>query len=83
MLGQGGTMEFVDAAVTGKNYDFIVVNVAATFTVLTGTGGENLLAAYAMSGKSVSAGIVISGRNGGKITAVTPSVGSVIGYTFL
>ena len=83
MLGQGGTMEFVDAAVTGKNYDFLVVNTAATFTTLTGTGGENLLSAYNFSGKSLSAGIVISGRNGGKITAVTPSVGSVIGYTFL
>jgi hypothetical protein len=83
MLGQGGTMEFVDAAVSGKNYDFLVVNTAATFTTLTGTGSENLLTAYAMSGKSVSAGIVISGRNGGKITAVTPSAGSVIGYTFL
>ena len=83
MLGQGGTMEFVDGLVTGKNYDFLVVNTAATFTTLTGTGSENLLTAYAMSGKSVSAGIVISGRNGGKITAVTPSVGSVIGYTFL
>jgi hypothetical protein len=83
MLGQGGTMEFVDAAVTGKNYDFVVVNAAATFTTLTGSGSENLLTAYALSGKSVSAGIVISGRNGGKITAVTPSAGSVIGYTFL
>jgi hypothetical protein len=83
MLGQGGTMEFVDGPVTGKNYDFIVVNAAATFTTLTGSGGEDLLTAYAMSAKSVSAGIVISGRNGGKITAVTPSVGSVIGYTFL
>ena len=83
MLGQGGTMEFVDAAVTGKNYDFLVVNTAATFTTLTGTGSENLLTAYALSNKSVSAGIVISGRNGGKITAVTPSAGSVIGYTFL
>jgi hypothetical protein len=83
MLGQGGTMEFVDAAVTGKNYDFLVVNTAAAFTTLTGTGSENLLTAYALSGKSVSAGIVISGRNGGKITAVTPSAGSVIGYTFL
>jgi hypothetical protein len=81
MLGQGGTMEFVDAAVTGKNYDFIVVNVAATFTTLTGTGGEDLLAAYAMSAKSVSAGIVIS-ENAADY-AVTPSVGSVIGYTFL
>ena len=83
MLGQGGSMEFVDAAVSGKVYDFVVVNTAATFTTLTGTGGENLLTAYALSGKSVSAGIVISGRNGQKITAVTPSVGSVIGYTFL
>jgi hypothetical protein len=83
MLGQGGTMEFVDAAVSGKNYDFLVVNAAATFTTLTGTGSENLLSAYNFSGKSLSAGIVISGRNGGKITAVTPSAGSVIGYTFL
>ena len=81
MLGQGGSMEFVDAAVSGKVYDFLVVNTAATFTTLTGTGGENLLTAYALSGKSVSAGIVISGRNGGKITAVTPSVGSVIQLT--
>ena len=83
MLGQGGSMQFIDAAVSGANFDFIVVNAAATFTNLTGTGGEDLLTAYAMSGKSVSAGIVISGRNGGKITEVTPSVGSVIGYTFL
>jgi hypothetical protein len=83
MLGQGGSMQFVDAAVSGTNFDFIVVNAAATFTTLTGTGGEDLLTAYSLSGKSVSAGIVISGRNGGKITAVTPSVGSVIGYTFL
>jgi hypothetical protein len=42
MLGQGGTMEFVDAAVSGKNYDFLVVNAAATFTTLTGSGGEDL-----------------------------------------
>ena len=83
MLGQGGTMQFIDAAVSGANFDFIVVNTAATFTTLTGTGGENLLTAYAMSGKSVSAGIVISGRNGGKILAVDVASGSVIGYTFL
>ena len=36
MLGQGGSMEFVDAAVSGKNYDFLVVNTAATFTIVTG-----------------------------------------------
>jgi hypothetical protein len=83
MLGQGGSMEFVDGAVSSKNYDFIVVNTACTFSALTGTGNENLLTAYALSGKSVSAGIVISGRNGGKITAVDIDSGSVIGYTFL
>ena len=49
MLGQGGTMEFIDAAVSGKNYDFLVVNTAATFTTLTGTGSENLLTAYSLS----------------------------------
>ncbi len=54
-------MRFVDAAVSGQVFDFIVVNAAATFTTLTGSGGEDLLTAYALSGKSVSAGIVISG----------------------
>jgi len=83
MLGSGGSMQFIDAAVTGANFDFLVVNSAATLSVLTGTNSENLLTAYSLSGKSVAAGIVISGRNGGKITAVTPTAGSVIGYTFL
>jgi hypothetical protein len=83
MLGQGGTMEFINGTVTGKNYDFLVVNAAATFTTLTGTGSENLLTAYNLSNASISAGIVISGRNGGKITSVILSAGSVIGYTFL
>ena len=84
MLGQGGTMQFIDAAVSGANFDFIVVNSACGFSTLTGTGGENLLTAYSLTSKTVAAGIVISGRNGGKITAVTPSGGgSVIGYTFL
>jgi len=39
-------MEFINGTVTGKNYDFLVVNTAATFTTLTGTGSENLLTAY-------------------------------------
>ena len=84
MLGQGGSMQFIDASVSGANFDFIVVNTACGFSTLTGTGGENLVTAYSLTSKTVSAGIVISGRNGGKITAVTPSGGgSVIGYTFL
>ncbi len=43
MLGQGGTMEFVDAAVSGKNYDFLVVNAAATFTTLALIQGSSVL----------------------------------------
>jgi 3-hydroxyisobutyrate dehydrogenase-like beta-hydroxyacid dehydrogenase len=83
MLGQGGTMEFVDAAVSGKVYDFVVVNSAGTLTVLTGSGSEDLLTAYNFSAKTISAGIVIAGRNGGKITAITPGTATLIGYTFL
>ena len=83
MLGQGGSMEFIDGAVSSKNYDFLVVNSTCELSQLTGTGSEDLLTAYNLSGKTVSAGIVISGRNGGKILAVDVSSGSVIGYTFL
>ena len=65
MLGQGGSMEFVDAAVSGKNYDFIVVNAAATFTTLTGTGSENLLTAYMtiVTGKQVNGKDIYSPSN--------------------
>ena len=84
MLGQGGSMQFIDASVSGANLDFIVVNIASGFSTLTGTGGEYIRTAYSLTSKTVSAGIVISGRNGGKITAVTPTGGgSVIGHTVL
>jgi hypothetical protein len=81
MMGGLGTMEYFNGAVSSKSYDFLVVNTAATLTVLTGEGGINLLTLYNLSGASLASGVVIRGAKGQKITAVTVTVGSVIGYT--
>jgi hypothetical protein len=80
MMGGLGTMELVSGAVSGKSFDFLVVNNAATLTALTGEGGINLLTLYNLSGASLASGIVIRGAKGQRITAVTVSSGSVIGY---
>jgi hypothetical protein len=81
MMGGLGTMEFVNGAVSSKEYDFLVVNTAATLSVLTGEGGTDLLDLYNLSGASLASGIVIRGAKGQKITEVTVDSGSVIGYT--
>jgi len=81
MMGGLGTMEYFNEAVSDKSYDFLVVNTAATLTVLTGEGGIDLLTLYNLSGASLASGVVIRGAKGQKITAVTVTVGSVIGYT--
>ena len=80
MMGGLGTMELVSGAVSGKSFDFLVVNNAATLTALTGEGGIDLLTLYNLSGASLASGIVIRGAKGQRITAVTVSSGSVIGY---
>jgi hypothetical protein len=80
MMGGLGTMEYVNGAVSDKSFDFLVVNNAATLTALTGEGGINLLTLYNLSGASLASGIVIRGAKGQRITAVTVSSGSVIGY---
>jgi hypothetical protein len=79
-MGSVGTMEFISSSVTEKNYDFLVVNEAATFTTLT-SGGTDLVALYNLSGATLASGIVIRGAKGQNITAVTVSGGNVIGYT--
>ena len=80
MMGGVGTMEFVSSSVTEKNYDFLVVNEAATFTTLT-SGGTNLVTLYNLTGASIASGMIIRGAKGQNITAVTVSAGSVIGFT--
>lgn len=86
MLGGNGTMEFIDAAVSGKAYDYLIVNSACTLTTLTtqiGATNINSLALYNLGSKTLAAGNIIIPTQGGKISAVTPSVGTLIGYTSL
>lgn len=79
-MGSVGTMEYISSSVTSKNYDFLVVNEAATFTTLT-SGGTNLVTLYNLTGAPIASGMVIRGAKGQNITAVAVSAGSVIGYT--
>jgi hypothetical protein len=81
MMGGLGTMEFVNGAVSNKQYDFLVVNEAAVFSVLTSGSGANLVSLYNLSGATLANGMVIRGAKGEKITAVTVSGGSVLAYT--
>jgi hypothetical protein len=81
IMGGLGTMEYVNSSVSGKAFDFVVVNDAATLSTLTSSGGANLLTLYNLSGASLASGIIIRGAKGEKISAITVSAGSVIGYT--
>jgi hypothetical protein len=81
MMGGLGTMEFVNGAVSNKQYDFLVVNEAAVFSVLTSGSGANLVSLYNLSGATLANGMVIRGAKGEKITAVTVTAGSVLAYT--
>ena len=65
------TMQMVTsaAAVTGATFEVLVVNVAATFTTLTDSSGQNMLSAassggHNLSGVSVAAGMIISANAG-------------------
>ena len=80
MIGGAGT-EFIDngAAVTGKDYAFLVVNADAVLSVLTGVGSVNGLTLCNLTGKTVKAGMIIKLPGGTIITAVTVTSGSVMG----
>jgi len=88
IIGRGQTMQMITsaAAVTGATFEVLVVNVAATFTTLTDSSGQNMLSAassggHNLSGVSVAAGMIISANAGHTIAAVTLSAGSVMGIT--
>ena len=81
ILGGNG-MRFIDAATTGNRFFCLVVNTDCVLSVLTSSGGQNLLTQYNLSGKTLSAGTIIPMFNGDPIAAVTPTSGSVIGYGF-
>ena len=81
ILGGNG-MLFIDSASTGNRFYCLVVNTDCVLSVLTSAGGQNLLTQYNLSGKTLSAGTIISMFNGDPIAAVTPASGSVIGYGY-
>jgi len=81
MMGGLGTMTFISGSVTEQQFDFLVVNANATFSVLTSSSGANLVTLYNLAGASLFNGMIVRGAKGEKITAVTVTIGSVIGYT--
>ena len=88
ILGRGQTQEMIttSAGVTSKTFEMLVVNVAATFSTLTDSSGQNMLSpassgGHNLSGVSVQAGMIIAANAGRTIAAVTLSAGSVLGIT--
>jgi len=87
MLGGDGVMRLIDSsstitAASGYLFDYLVVNEPAVISfledefgvILAGSGQWNL------ASKTLNTGILIIGKNGGRIRAVTVTSGSVIGY---
>jgi len=81
ILGGNG-IKFIDASSTGNRFYCIVVNANCVLSTLTTAGGQNLISEYGLSGKTLSAGMVIPMFNGDPIANVTPASGSVIGYGY-
>lgn len=81
ILGGNGC-KFIDAASTGNRFYCLVVNSDCVLTTLTTQGGQNLITAYGLSGKTLKQGMIIPCFNGDLIADVTPSSGSVIGYGY-
>jgi hypothetical protein len=81
ILGGNG-IKFIDSASTGNRFYCLVVNASCVLSTLTTAGGQNLITEYGLSGKTLSAGMVIPMFNGDPIAAVTPASGSVIGYGY-
>ena len=76
--GQRGQL-YINGAVTNKSFHTLVVHADCVFTVLSDEAGVNLLTDYALTGVTVKAGTIITGK-GSAIKNVTVSSGSVFGY---
>ncbi len=91
----GGTKvlgsNLIDGTVTTGRYEYLVVNVAATFTTLACIGGRDLLGASDPSGTSETSGLNLSGVEvavgmvivppcGDLIENIVVSAGSVLAY---
>jgi len=86
MLGGDGVMRYVDStspitAASGYLFDYVIVNESATIvSTLVDENGVSLATEWNLSGKEVSQGILLIGKNGARIREIAVTVGSVIGY---
>ena len=88
MLGGDGVMRYIDsssAVASGSGYlfDYVIVNDPGTvISVLQDENGVSLTSSteWNIATKSLSTGILLIGKNGARIRAVTVTAGSVIGY---
>lgn len=87
MLGGDGVMRLIDSSSTilstaGYLFDYLVVNEPAVISNLEDEFGVSLTAStqWNIASKTLNTGILIIGKNGARIRAVTVSSGSVIGY---
>jgi len=87
MLGGDGVMRLIDSssiipAASGYLFDYLVVNEPAVLSNLEDEFGVSLVDStqWNIALKTLSTGILIIGKNGARIRAVTVTSGSVIGY---
>lgn len=85
MLGGDGVMRFIDstsaiASGAGYLFDYVIINEAAVVSELIDENGVSLVTSWNLSSKTLSAGILLIGKNGARIRGVTLSSGSAIGY---
>ena len=88
MLGGDGVMRYIDsssaiASGSGYLFDYVIVNDPGTvISVLQDENGVSLTSSteWNIATKSLSTGILLIGKNGARIRAVTVTAGSVIGY---
>lgn len=88
MLGGDGVMRYIDStspitAASGYLFDYVIINDSATVvSVLEDENGVSLVssAQWNIANKALSTGILLIGKNGARIRAVTVTAGSVIGY---
>jgi len=81
-------MRYVDStspitAASGYLFDYVIINDSATVvSVLEDENGVSLVssAQWNIANKALSTGILLIGKNGARIRAVTVTAGSVIGY---
>lgn len=87
MLGGDGVMRFINSssqitAASGYLFDYLVVNEPAVISTLEDEFGVSLAVSgqWNLASNTLNTGIIIIGKNGARIRAVTVTSGSVIGY---